>query len=147
MPSSIVGLPGYPVEDVTLENIEISFGGKASKEIAYIPLDKITSVPENPANYPEFSMFGELPSWGFYVRHASGIKMKNVKVSYVAADFRPAFVFDDVKGIAMTTLRPSGKINIEGKTYDALAESGMIDKGTAIVVIRVETAQLYVEEI
>ena len=104
VPSSIVGLPGYPVEDVTLENIEISFGGKASKEIAYIPLDKITSVPENPANYPEFSMFGELPSWGFYVRHASGIKMKNVKVSYVAADFRPAFVFDDVKGIAMTTV-------------------------------------------
>ncbi len=51
------------------------------------------------------------------------------------------------KGIAMTTLRPSGKISIEGKTYDALAESGMIDKGTAIVVIRVETAQLYVEEI
>ena len=30
--------------------------------------------------------------------------MKNVKVSYVAADFRPAFVFDDVKGIAMTTV-------------------------------------------
>jgi membrane-bound serine protease (ClpP class) len=51
------------------------------------------------------------------------------------------------KGIAITTLRPSGKISIEGKTYDALAESGMIDKGTAIVVIRVETAQLYVETI
>jgi len=51
------------------------------------------------------------------------------------------------RGITITTLRPSGKISIEGKTYDALAESGMIDKGTAIVVIRVETAQLYVETI
>jgi len=50
------------------------------------------------------------------------------------------------KGIAITTLRPSGKINIEGKNYDALAESGMIDKGTAIVVTKVETAQLYVEK-
>jgi membrane-bound serine protease (ClpP class) len=49
------------------------------------------------------------------------------------------------RGIAVTTLRPSGKINIEGKNYDALAESGMIDKGTRIVVTRVETAQLYVE--
>lgn len=50
------------------------------------------------------------------------------------------------KGIAVTTLRPSGKISIEGKNYDALAESGMIDKGTKIIVSRVETAQLYVEE-
>lgn len=50
------------------------------------------------------------------------------------------------RGIAITTLRPSGKISIEGQNYDALAESGMIDKGTRIVVIRVETAQLYVAE-
>jgi len=102
VPSSIVGIPGYPVEDVTLENIEISYGGRAQKEIAYIPLDKITMVPENPANYPDFSMFGELPSWGLYVRHAAGIKMKNVTMKYIENDFRPAFVFDDVKGIDMT---------------------------------------------
>ena len=101
IPSSIVGIPGYPVRDITLENIEISYGGRASKEIAYIPLKAIASVPENEANYPDFSMFGELPSWGFYVRHAEGIKMKNVKVSYVEDDFRPAFVFDDVKGIEL----------------------------------------------
>lgn len=50
------------------------------------------------------------------------------------------------KGIAITTLRPSGKISIDGKNYDALADSGMIDKGTPIVVTRVETAQLYVSE-
>lgn len=50
------------------------------------------------------------------------------------------------KGIAITTLRPSGKINIEGKNYDAMAEAGMIDKGTRILVTKVEAAQLYVEE-
>jgi hypothetical protein len=102
IPSSIVGLPGYPVGDITLENIEISYGGRANKEIAWLPLNKITTIPENEANYPEFSMFGELPSWGFYIRHAEGIKMKNVRVSYVEDDFRPAFVFDDVKGIEMS---------------------------------------------
>ena len=98
---AIVGLPGYPVENVTIENVEISYGGRSSKEIAYIPLNAITSVPENESNYPEFSMFGELPSWGFYVRHAEGIKMKNVKVFYLEDDFRPALVFDDVKGVAL----------------------------------------------
>jgi hypothetical protein len=101
IPSSIVGLPGYPVENVTIENVELSYGGRSSKEIAYIPLNSITSIPENETNYPEFSMFGELPSWGFYVRHAEGIKMKNIKVSYVEDDFRPALVFDDVKGVAL----------------------------------------------
>jgi len=104
LPSSIVGIPGYPVQDVTLENIEITYGGRSSKEIAHIPLTEITSIPENIAGYPEFSMFGELPAWGFYMRHAEGIKMKNVKINYREVDFRPAMVFDDVTGIEMTDM-------------------------------------------
>ena len=104
VPSSIVGLPGYPVQDVTLENIEITYGGAASKEIAFIPLSEITAIPENETGYPEFSMFGELPAWGFYLRHAEGIKMINVTLSYLKEDFRPAFVVDDVKGIQLTGL-------------------------------------------
>ena len=48
-------------------------------------------------------------------------------------------------GYAVTTLRPSGKIIIDGKNYDAIATIGMIDKGTEIVVNKVEAAQLYVE--
>ncbi len=47
-------------------------------------------------------------------------------------------------GITVTMLRPSGKISIDGRNYDALAESGLIEKGTRIVVTRVEAAQLYV---
>ena len=104
VPSSIVGVPGYPVKGVTLENIEISYGGRASREIANIPLNKISSVPENEAGYPDFSMFGELPAWGFYMRHAEGIKMINVKLSYVDDDFRPALVLDDVKDIELNGL-------------------------------------------
>lgn len=49
-------------------------------------------------------------------------------------------------GIAATKLRPSGKINIEGRIYDAIAVAGMIDKGSKIVVTKVEATQLYVEE-
>jgi hypothetical protein len=97
IPSSIVGLPGHPVQDVTLEDIEITYGGRAKKEIAHIPLDKITTIPENPKAYPDFSMFGELPAWGFYMRHAEGVKIKGMKLRYVDDDFRPALVLDDVK--------------------------------------------------
>nr|WP_315251119.1 glycosyl hydrolase family 28 protein [uncultured Flavobacterium sp.] len=100
-PASIVGLEGYAVENVILENIEINYPGRASRGMAYIPLSRLNQVPEAKKDYPEFSMFGELPAYGFYVRHVNGISMKNIKLTLVDADFRPAFVFDDVKGIQM----------------------------------------------
>lgn len=100
-PSSIVGIPGHPIENVILENIEISYPGRASKGMAYLPLSRLEQVPENIKNYPEFDMFRELPAYGFYLRHAKGLTFKNVKLTLEAEDFRPAFVFDDVDGITM----------------------------------------------
>ncbi|MDP2115612.1 MAG: NfeD family protein, partial [Bacteroidota bacterium] len=76
--------------------------------------------------------------------HLSLHEVMSLKDGYVGVDTEILHL-KGKRGIAITTLRPSGKINIEGKNYDALAESGMIDKGTPIVVTRVETAQLYVE--
>ena len=105
IPSSIVGLPGFPVEDVTIENVEITYGGGGSRAIAHIPLEDLGRVPENRANYPEFSMFGELPAWGFYLRHARGIRFNNVKLSYRKDDFRPAIVMDDVQRSAVSGLK------------------------------------------
>ena len=55
--------------------------------------------------YPEFSMFGELPAWGFYMRHAEGIQFNNFKISYKEADFRPAMVFDDVKNVQLNNVQ------------------------------------------
>jgi polygalacturonase len=111
-PVSIVGIPGHLIENVTLENIEITYPGRASKGMAYHPLSRLKDVKENINGYPEFSMFGELPSWGFYVRHANGIEMKNIKLILEKEDFRPAFVFDDVKNLTMKAIDvPSDKIN------------------------------------
>ncbi len=47
-------------------------------------------------------------------------------------------------GVASTVLRPSGRILIDNKTYDAVSEDGFIEKGTPVIVIRYETGQLYV---
>lgn len=122
IPASITGIPGHLIEDVVLEDIDITYGGGASKATAFIPLDKLDQVTENEAGYPEFSMFGELPSWAFYVRHASGISFKNIKFKYEKSDFRPAMVFDDVK-----------KLNIAGLEV-ASAES------KPVIVLRKTTA-------
>lgn len=48
------------------------------------------------------------------------------------------------EGIAETVLRPSGKVSIEGEWYDGVSESGFIEKGTKVRVVRFENAQVYV---
>lgn len=107
-PSSISGIPGYPVENVTLENIEILFPGRGNNGLANMPLWRLDDVPEKVAEYPEFSMFGELPAWGFYVRHVNGLYMKNIKLSIEAPDYRPALVFDDVRNLVVKAMSITG---------------------------------------
>ena len=49
-------------------------------------------------------------------------------------------------GIAYTVLRPSGKVKVDEKVYDAVSVNGVfIEKGTQIIVVRYETGQVYVE--
>jgi polygalacturonase len=104
-PASITGLPGNPVENVTLENIMITYEGGADKKVAHFALDSLQNVPEKSGDYPEFSMFGELPCWGLYVRHATGISLKNVMLAYKKGDFRPAVIFDDVQKLQVQSLK------------------------------------------
>ncbi len=50
-------------------------------------------------------------------------------------------------GKAQTVLRPGGKVIIEGEVYDAMSQSGFIDRGEEVVVVKVGTAQLYVDPV
>lgn len=89
--SIISGIPGHPIEDVRLSNIRIYYRGGGTKEQAAI------EPPEKEKEYPEPSMFGDMPAYGFYIRHVDGIEMNNVEVGYMTEDQRPAFVLNDVK--------------------------------------------------
>ncbi len=110
-PASITGIPGHEVENVFMENIEISYPGRASKGMAYIPVTRLDQVPEKEDEYPEFTMFGELPAWGFYFRHVNGISLKNVTLKLMDKDYRPAFVFDDVKNLNISDIEiPENKL-------------------------------------
>lgn len=101
IPSSIAGLPDHPVSNVTLEDVDITYAGGGTPERAIVPVAQLQRVPERPQGYPDFSMFGELPAWGFYVRHGHGIKFHDVHVSLEQPDFRPAMVFDDTRGLCL----------------------------------------------
>jgi hypothetical protein len=114
--SIIAGLPGHDVEDVKLSNIRILYrGGLSLEQVAAQPANLVNTfffratggipprepfaTPEREKEYPEPSMFGLLPAWGFFIRHAKGIQFDNVDIGYVKEDRRPAFVVDDVKSI------------------------------------------------
>jgi polygalacturonase len=91
--SSIVGIPGHEIEDVKLNNIQIIYTGGAPKEQAALV------VPERENAYPEPTMFGNLPAYGFYVRHVKGLEFNNVQIGYETADPRPAFILEDVQNV------------------------------------------------
>ena len=107
-PSSIAGIPGYPVKDVLLENICITYPGGGHPGYANAPISRLDNVPEKESDYPEFSMFGELPAWGFYIRHVAGLEMKNVALKLKTADYRPAFVFDDAIKVKLQSIQVKG---------------------------------------
>ncbi len=97
--SSITGYPGQNVKNIHLSNIDISVTGNTD------PADTTTVVPEFSDQYPYNRMFGtELPSYGFYIRHAENIMMENVTLSYEGNDIRPALVLDDTKKIRILGL-------------------------------------------
>jgi polygalacturonase len=89
-PSIVAGVPGHNIEDVTLSNIRIFYHGGGKKELAEV------QPPERETNYPEPSMFGDMPAYGFFVRHAQGIEFNNVTVNYLDAEMRPPFILEDV---------------------------------------------------
>ena len=50
-------------------------------------------------------------------------------------------------GSASTILRPAGKVLIDDDIYDATALTGYIEKGEVVVVVKYETAQLFVKKV
>jgi hypothetical protein len=105
LPSSIVGLPGYPVTDILLENITVRYGGNADRTHAEVPLDRVDSVPERARDYPEFSQWGELPAWGAFIRNTQGVTLRNVHFTLENPDFRPAVVATLSPDLALENLR------------------------------------------
>lgn len=71
--------------------------------------------------------------------------VQNKNEGYVGVDTKEAALIGK-EGVAFTVLRPSGKVQIDNDIYDATALMGFIEKGDEIVVIKYETAQLFVKK-
>ncbi|MGK6320020.1 rhamnogalacturonidase [Sphingomonas sp. DT-204] len=95
-PAIIAGLPGHPVRDVALRNIRLAFPGGGTAA------DAVLRPAEQAEAYPEPSMFGPLPAWGLWMRHAEGIAIDRLTMETTGPDARPAIVTQDVARIAVT---------------------------------------------
>lgn len=97
--SIIAGIPGHPIEDITLSNIRIySIGGGTEKQAALEP-------PEKEDAYPEPTMFGDTPASGFFIRNAKGLRIDQVSLSYMKDDLRPAFVLNNVTDVEFSRVK------------------------------------------
>ena len=97
--SLISGIPGHDIEDITLQNIRIYYRGGGTKQQAAL------EPPEKENDYPEPSMFGEIPAYGFFIRHVRGVEMNNVSVSYLKDEARAPFVLNDAKSIELRNVK------------------------------------------
>ena len=104
--SIISGIPGHLIEDVTLSNIRIYSQGGGTKTQADL------EPPEKEDSYPEPTMFGELPAYGFFIRHVKGLRMNDVAVSYLNDEARPPFVLNDVKRAEFYLIRAQHGANV-----------------------------------
>ncbi len=95
--SSITGIPGHRVQDVTLTNVRLEYegGGREDWAMGDVPDESMIK------RYPEAQMFGRLPAYGLYCRHVDGIRIDRLTVTCLAPDPRPMLVCDDVKNLVL----------------------------------------------
>ncbi len=90
--SSITGIPGHCVSDITLDNIRLEYEGGGNEDwvLGEVPDEQVIK------RYPEAQMFGRLPAYGLYCRHVKGIRLNKVAIRCLTPDPRPMLVCDDV---------------------------------------------------
>jgi len=82
----------YPITNLSFTNVDVSFvGGLAS-----VPASPVEATPDQ---YPESNMFGDLPAWGYYLRHVAGVSFTSCTSTVQNTDARPKLVTDDVSGL------------------------------------------------
>ena len=84
----------YPISNLFFTDCNITFTGGR------------TSIPGNPpewnsSQYPEANMFGDLPAWGYYLRHVDGVTFTRCTSALPSgsSDARPAIATNDVSDL------------------------------------------------
>jgi hypothetical protein len=119
---------GHNVEDVTLADIRLTFAGGVDKEPGIKP-DELAD------QYPEATMWGTLPAYGFFFRHVQGLTMHDLSVGFQQEDIRAALVLSDVSDVRidrsdMMISSKAGAVIVLEKV-SGLTVAGSVAKGNA----------------
>jgi polygalacturonase len=98
----VTGIPGHPIEDVTFDNVRVTFPGGGAVSTA--------PVAEQEAEYPEFPVFHPLPCWGLFLRHIRGIVFKDCRFNTRESDPRPPLYLEDVEGEEFRDVKINGEL-------------------------------------
>jgi hypothetical protein len=93
------------VEDVSISDVCISSAEQGADGWAD------NNVPELEKQYPESRMFGRLPAFGIYVRHARRVRLREVELIAEKGDARPAVVCDNVEDLVIAGLEANAPMN------------------------------------
>lgn len=122
---SITGLPDHPIENIRLSDIVIEQKGGITME------DSLLHVDEKPKAYPEATMFGVLPTHGFFIRHAKNISFDGIQISTRELDQRPAFFLEDVTAFNLNEMHIKSSENTEANIWIA-ESSDIVVKGSVV---------------
>lgn len=81
--------------NISLRNIQLTTPG-GGKGVALQPV-----ADEKEDAYPEATMFGKLPAHGFYISHATGIRLSGIQLHHRSDEKRPAFFFHDTEDFSL----------------------------------------------
>ena len=109
--SLLTGIPGYPVENITIRNLKVSCTGGGSFQ------GKPESVPELVNEYPDTDMFGPIPAYGFYCRHLKNLKLEEIDLRLQKPDQRPALLFEAVEQLIITAVEAETGKNVTAPFY------------------------------
>jgi len=96
--SSITGIPGHPVSDITLRNVRSSGRGGRDDELT------LREVPQHATRYPDATMYSNLPAHGLYCRHVRRLSVERMELTVEQPDERPAVILDDVRETSWRTV-------------------------------------------
>ena len=95
----VTGMPGEPLRNISLNNIQLQFRGGGQAELAK------REYREQDKNYPEPKFAKATPAYGLFARHVDGLEVNNVTFRTMKPEYRPAMMLIDVKNESITDVQ------------------------------------------
>lgn len=130
----------FAIFGALLDNLTLSFDNISASDVWYAIA--ICSAGIILAIIAIFYLTSSKYGAKFITRHSELQATQKVEDGFIGVDMQPSEYIGKV-GLTVSMLRPSGKVEIDGNIYDAVALTGYIEENTQVKIIKYENSQLY----